>query len=116
MFRRVELINRYEVKATVKEPKHTEWYKNGLMAMSYESVVDAWIYKLRGPKHGVPRNAKFYFTEKGWAEVGREVIRAAKSSGQMYRVVRVKENSVNVVWRDKHTGYEVAVQPLKEKR
>ena len=108
MFRRIELIHEHRAKdGTI------ETHKGGLMGLSSEPVVDAWIEKLRGPRTGVPWNARFYFTEKGWREVGRAVVRACGASGQAYRVIRIKENEVDVVWRDSHTGYEVAAQPKK---
>jgi hypothetical protein len=56
-------------------------------------------------------NCRFYFTEKGWKEVGRNVVAAAQHSGQEYRIVAIKETDAEVVWRDKLMGYEVAVQP-----
>jgi hypothetical protein len=103
LFRRVELI----------DPDHN--LKHGLCGLSQEQVIDAWINKLRGPKRSIPPNAKFYFTELGWKEVGRQVIAACQQVGQAYRVIKVKEKSVNIVWRDKHAGLEVAVQPKKGK-
>ena len=86
-----------------------EAFKAGLMACGEEKVVDAWFEKLSGPgRRNIPRNAKFYFTESGWQEVGRRVIIACQQVGQAYRVLKIKENEVNVVWRDVH---EVAAQP-----
>jgi hypothetical protein len=43
------------------------------------------------------------------------VVEACGHSGQRYRVIAVKEDSVNVVWRDKVTDLEVAAQPRKRK-
>jgi len=85
------------------------------MGFSHGDVVDAWIYSLRGPDRSIPRNAKFYFTEKGWKEVGRKVVAACQRVGQDYRVIKVKHKDVHVVWKDKHTGYEVAAQPRKKR-
>jgi hypothetical protein len=87
--------------------------KHGLCGLSHEKVIDAWIDKLRGPERSIPHNARFYFTELGWKEVGRKVIESCQQVGQAYRVIRVKEKSVNVVWYDKHGGLEVAIQPKK---
>ena len=103
MFRRVELI----------DPDGK--LKHGLCGLSQEKVIDAWFDKLRGPNRSIPLNAKFYFTELGWKEVGRQVIIACQQVGQAYRVIKVKENSVNVVWRDQHSGLEVAAQPKKRR-
>jgi len=112
MYRRVELINEYGS----SRRNHFAAYKGGLTGFSHVAVVDAWFGKLRGPgKKGIPRNAKFYFTEAGWKEVGRKVVEACQQRGQKYRVIKVKENAVHVVWRDKHTDYEVAAQPKKSK-
>jgi hypothetical protein len=77
--------------------------------------MDAWFGKLRGPDRPIPKNAKFYFTEHGWREIGRHVVAACKYEEQAYRVIRVKERDVNVVWRDRHYDTEVAAQPRKKK-
>lgn len=111
MFRRIEMIGEY--KADGKENFYA--YKYGLMAGGDKEVIDAWIYQLRGPSRSIPSNAKFYFTEKGWKEVGRNVVKACQRVGQEYRIIKVKEKSVNVVWRDKHTEYEVACQPKRKR-
>lgn len=108
MFRRIELINAFTL-----DDGTVETFKHGLLGVSNEPVVDAWIDKLRGPARSLPANARFWFTEKGWAAVGRAVVHACQASGQAYRVIRVKENEVEVTWRDKYTGYEVAAQPRK---
>jgi hypothetical protein len=91
--------------------------KGGLMFPASDEVVDAWIDDLRGPvRSSLPWNCRFYFTEKGWREVGRKVVVAAQRTGQEYRVVAVKETDAQVVWRDKVRGYEVAVQPPSRRR
>ncbi len=108
VFRRIELINTFdEADGRVVMRKH------GLMGIAFAPVVDAWIGKLRGPFRTIPHNARFYFTEAGWREVGRPVVKACRRSGQDYRIIAVKEKAVAVVWRDEHTGYEVAAQPKK---
>lgn len=98
MFRRIQLINNDTIQ--------------GLCGISTEETADAWIEDLRGCKHPLPRNVRFYFTERGWRDVGRKVIIAAQKSGQKYRIISVKENSVNVLWSD---DIEVAAQPKKKK-
>lgn len=108
MFRRIELITTFP-----RKDGSQDTFKSGLMGLSPEPVVDAWIDKLRGADRSLPSNTRFYFTEKGWREVGRAVVRACGAAGQPYRVISLKENAVNVVWRDDHTGYEVAVQLRK---
>jgi len=47
------------------------------------------------------RRGKFYFTERGWAKWGRKVVDAAVATGVAYRVVAVKEASVDVRYADK---------------
>jgi hypothetical protein len=111
VFRRIELISTFSVVDNSRET-----FKSGLMGLSLTGVAEAWVDKLRGPDRSLPANARFYFTEKGWAEVGRSVIQACGQTGQDYRVIRIKEKEVNVVWRDMHTGYEVAAQPKKPRR
>ena len=119
MFRRIELV--YTRKPSDAGswrgvPGLLEHYKGGLMSGGTEEVADAWIAKLRGPYgRAIPANARFYFTERGWREVGRPVVEACGHSGQRYRVIAVKENSVNVIWRDKVTDLEVAAQPRKRR-
>ena len=110
MFRRIELINAYS-----RRDGTIETFKQGLLGISLTPVALAWIDKLRGAERSIPANARFYFTEKGWAEVGRAVVTACGQSGQDYRIIRIKENEVHVVWRDAHTGFEVAAQPKKER-
>ena len=103
MFRRIQLIN---------ELKNGDTVIHGLCGMSTDETAEAWIEDLAGCKHPLPRNVRFYFTERGWRDVGRRVIIAAQKSGQKYRIISVKENSVNVVWSD---DIEAAVQPKKRK-
>lgn len=111
MYRRIELIKTYQDTRTGE----IEHYKSGLMGISPMAVIDAWVNKLRGCEHTLPTNARFYFTEKGWREVGRKVIEACMQVEQEYKVIAIKETDAQVVWRDKHTGYEVAVQPRKKR-
>jgi len=119
MFRRIELINhRGElVGFSGHRPiRRANDYKTGLMGPTREEVVDAWVNDLRGPdKASIPTNSRFYFTEKGWDVIGRKVIAACMKIGQDYRVIAIKETDAQVVWRDKVSGYEVAVQPKKKR-
>lgn len=121
VYRRIELIHHYPD----SDPwEYGEYYptdiKLGIMGVTHYKIVDAWMPEnsqgLRGPKHGVPRNARFYFTEKGWKVLGRNVVAACKEVGQDYRVIAIKETDAQVVWRDKFTGYEVAVQPKRKRK
>ena len=80
MFRRIELIHPESVGQ--KGEVYPAW-KQGLTPVSTSEVVDAWIDDLRGPtRASLPSNCRFYFTEKGWREVGRNVVAAARRSGR----------------------------------
>jgi len=110
MFRRVEMIH----------PPSGKWFpsdwKDGLMSALSLNVIDAWIHHLRGSRRTLPPNARFYFTEKGWREIGRPVIAACQADGQRYRIIKVKETDASICWRDRHNGYEVALQPPRRNR
>jgi hypothetical protein len=121
VFRRIEFFH----EGRDSDDLELRTYVSGLMFSEVESpghhaeaegVWATWQQALRGPDRTLPQNSRFYFTEKGWREGGRSVVAAAARAGYRYRVVGVKESSVDVVWRDKHTGYEVAAQPLKARR
>ncbi|HEY5671970.1 MAG TPA: hypothetical protein VIS10_18405 [Anaerolineales bacterium] len=119
MLRRIELIHPAE-KTTLPDDSIGFFpaIKLGLMGSINPKIVEAWSDKLRGPgkrQSGIRRNARFYFTELGWKEVGRKVVEACQQVGQEYRVIKVKEGTVNVVWRDRHYGLEVAAQPRKRR-
>jgi hypothetical protein len=109
MFRRIEFI----VPGRPDDPQDHPPFLAGLMVGSQsDEVIDAWIEDLRGPtRSSLPANCRFYFTEKGWREVGSKVAAAAQRTGSAYRVIKIKETDAQVVWRDKVRGYEVAVQP-----
>ena len=114
MFRRIEII--HQQTSVVKpdgSPLTIPAIKHGLCGVTTEEVVDAWFDKLAGPKGRIPWNAKFYFTEIGWDEVGRHVVAACQRSGQEYRVIAIKENEIDVVFQDE---YEVAGQPVRRGR
>jgi hypothetical protein len=55
---------------------------------------------LRAPTIAQPR-ARFYFTERGWAQVGRHVAAAARQEGHVVKVIRRKEpRRSQIVYRD----------------
>ncbi len=117
MFRRIELINhnKHDIYDSVWGYQSRD-YKSGIMGLQTDAIADEWVYKLRGPqRRTLPANCRFYFTELGWKEVGRNVIRQCIKDQQEYRILIIKETDAQVVWRDKHTKYEVAVQPKKKK-
>jgi len=45
---------------------------------------------------------RFYFTKKGFDDFGRNIIRDIVSKGLKYRIIKVKENHVDVKYRDRH--------------
>ncbi len=59
------------------------------------------------PTRSIPQITRFFFTERGRKEIGRRVMAGCKQSGQEFRVISVKERSVDVVWGDE---YDMAVQ------
>lgn len=114
MFRRIELIHPPGVGT---DGESYPGWKQGLTPVAWPEVMDAWIDDLLGPsRSSLPPNCRFYFTEKGWREVGRKVAAAARRTSQEYRVIAIKETDAQVVWRDKVRGYEVAVQPHSKRR
>lgn len=120
MFRRIQLIGHYTNKKQwmIDEDGGSlvHHYISGLMGLSHIDIADAWANDLRGPDRSIPDNCKFFFTEKGWDKLGRNVIAACIKTGQEYRVISIKETDANVVWRDKFTGYEVAIQPKRKRK
>ncbi|MEJ2375193.1 MAG: hypothetical protein P8Y71_07115 [Pseudolabrys sp.] len=63
---------------------------------------------LRAPPLSQPR-ARFYFTERGWAQVGRHVAAAARRDGYVVKVIRRKQpRRSQVVYRD---DLQVALLP-----
>jgi hypothetical protein len=114
MFRRIEVILQGDVD---DEGQSYPPSKEGLTSVVSGPVLDAWIDDLIGPaRSSLPSNCRFYFTERGWREVGRKVVAAAQQTRQEYRVIVIKETDAQVVWRDKVRGYEVAVQPPPKRR
>lgn len=113
MFRRIEFILPGGVDDEGESyPASTE----GLMSVVSGPVADAWDDLLGPARSSLPPNCRFYFTEKGWREVGRKVVAAARRTGQEYRMLVIKETDAQIVWRDKVRGYEVAVQPPSKRR
>ena len=85
------------------------------MGAGPNELWEAWVDDLVGPDRSLPQNCRFYFTEKGWREVGRNVVAVARRIGHDYRIVAIKQTDAQVVWRDQHRGYEVAVQPPRKR-
>ena len=123
MFRRIELIHGMNaddydrmIEALQRNDETidrelTRYWKTGLMGFGNEIVTDAWV-QMPSPKRSLHRNCRFYFTEAGWRKYGRPTITACQQTNQEYRVLRIKEKSVDVVYRDE---YQVAVRPRKKR-
>jgi hypothetical protein len=59
------------------------------------------------------RRARFYFTERGWDEVGRYVASEARGKGFLMRVIRRKNPEASqIVYRD---AFQVALLHSKER-
>ena len=128
MFRRIELIEHMSRREQlrmlrrlsgvadlplriVEQITDRDW-KQGLMGLSrHETVVRAWI-QMPAPRR-LSKNTRFYFTEEGWRRYGRKTVAACQTVGQRYRVIRIKERSVDVVFRD---DVQVAVRPKKPRQ
>ena len=102
MYRRIEIIYEYN-----DSGDHS---KGGLTALAHsQEAMDAWWYTLRGV--GTGKNNRYFFTEKGWREVGRFVVKGLLRGGDRFRVITVKERSVDVMAGD---DLEVAVRFRKK--
>ncbi len=112
MFRRIESIEAGEVINGEEYPPA----KGGLLMAQGNEIFDVWINELPGTDRTLPPNCRFYFTEKGWREIGRKVAAVARQTGRDYRVLAIKETDAQVVWRDRFKGLEVAVQWLYSRR
>ena len=115
MFRRIELIDEMSeddyrsfmesVRQSVDDPDYSivkdnpRFRKSGLTGFGHPAVWDAWG-QMNNPRWSINRNVRFYFTEEGWRRYGRKTIDVCQQIGQRYRVIRIKENAVDVVYRD----------------
>ena len=111
MFRRIELIaemgateyeNMIHAMQQSGEPIGREvmrFWKSGLMGTGNFTVSDAWV-KLNNPRRDIFKNCRFYFTEAGRRRHGRPTVAACQQTGQLYRVLSIKEKSVEVVYHD----------------
>lgn len=123
MFRRIELIDEIDaegyrnliqaMRERIGDPDYPiekevpRFWKSGLTGYGNPAVWDAWV-EMNSPRRSINKNVRFYFTEAGWQRYGRKTIEACQQVGQRYRVLRIKENSVDVVYRDE---FQVAVRP-----
>jgi len=96
MYRRIELV--------------TGPFKHGLMGIAPLDVIEAWIDLPQAPKH-LNKNCRFYWTEYGWKLYGSKTVGACKKAGQKFRILTVKECSVDLFYKDK---WQVAIRPRKQ--
>jgi hypothetical protein len=109
VYRRIELISSWP--APEEDGSPAVEIKGGLCFIpAKEGVADAWT-GLSVPSKRINKNSRFYFTEKGWDVYGRATIKACQRNKQRYRVLAMKEHSVDVVYRDEN---QVVVRPRKK--
>lgn len=109
MYRRIELITHEPVDMI---DRNVLDIKGGLCFIPVkEGVAEVWM-NMPAPNKPVRKNCRFYFTEKGWDVYGRKIINACQKVGQEYRVKRIKENSVDVFYKDE---IQVVVRPLRKR-
>ncbi len=108
MYRRIELISHLPVDL----PDIKSWdVKGGICYIPVkDGVYQVWM-DMPAPKKRIRKNCRFYFTEKGWDIYGRAIVKACQRVGQEYRVIRVKENAVDVVYKDE---IQAVVRPLRK--
>lgn len=86
-------------------------WKHGLTGIGGNGeVADAWI-DMKGPRRRLFKNCRFYFTDEGWRRYGRPTVAACLRTGQRFRVIAIKEKSMDVVYRDE---IQVAVRPKRK--
>ena len=128
MFRRIELFDEMSeehyrnfieaVRHSINDPdytvekENTRFRKSGLVGSGSPVVWDAWL-RMNSPRRQVNKNVRFYFTEEGWRRYGRKTIEVCQQVGQRYRVLRIKENAFDVIYRDE---FQVAVRPRRKSR
>ncbi len=106
MYRRIELINE---KGRIKGGLMSGY--GDLSGKAVNDIFFAWANELPGPKgKGTNKNNRYFFTEFGWNRLGRRTIAACLRYGQKFRIVKIKEKSVDILYKDK---YQVAVRPRK---
>lgn len=123
MFRRIEFIKTLSAEGHRKliaamaergaayDGDVTRFWKTGIVASNPDAVTDAWS-SMNVPRRTLFKNCRFYFTEVGWKRFGRPTITACQQTGTPYRVITIKEKSVDVFYRDEN---QVAVRAKRKK-
>lgn len=109
MYRRIELISHLP---SIDEKERIWHFKGGICFIVCNlDVALSWI-DMPAPRKEIRKNCRYYFTEKGWDLYGRKIIKACMRTGQDYRVLKVKENAVEPLYKD---DIQVVVRPLKKR-
>lgn len=110
MYRRIEFIGSCEFfPDESSQESRTHSFKVG--AVHYSPACEVMCDKgLPDPTHWVAANKsrRYYFTEKGWCQVGRHIIHKLKKDGIRFRILKVKHREVDVLYADE---YQVIVRP-----
>lgn len=128
MFRRIELIRELSpaeaaLLAEVEQGhEHLDvaaldrFCKSGLTGGGNDSVGftvwDTWS-TMNSPRRTINKDCRFFFTEAGWCRYGQATITACQQMGQKYRVIAIKEKSVDVLYRDE---VQVAIRQRKKRQ
>ena len=114
MFRRIEWIGEVPIDDWLTESEEniadfgfTRYFKYGITQALEGDVLRAWG-EINVPRRAINHNCRFYFTEAGWKRYGRPTVAACRKCNVVYRVLAVKEHSVEVIYRDE---WQVAVRP-----
>jgi hypothetical protein len=107
MYRRIQLINHIRQ----KDGSVDHLISGICFTIQTSEVAESWI-DLNTPRRRLNKNLRFYFTEAGWEKYGRAIVAACQRSGQGYRVLRTKERSVDVFYKDE---WQVAVRVRKRR-
>jgi hypothetical protein len=112
MYRRIELISHLPVENVENMDRIMFDIKGGICFVPQkEGIFEVWM-DMPIPRKSIRKNCRFYFTEKGWDVYGRAIVKACQKVGQEYRVIRIKENSVEVFYEDE---IQVMVRPLRKR-
>lgn len=118
MFRRIEIIyviGRHKVPTPLTQLPRKKimwqdiWVKTGLNPLG----LLLKFYGVKAPDDiHTNKRIKFFFTEKGWEIAGRKILKVIKHLEINYRVLSIKQKSVDVIYWDK---LQVAVRPRQRK-
>jgi hypothetical protein len=109
MYRRIELISHLPIDVEGVYRKMLD-IKGGICSPQHYEVIEVW-HDMPIPRKRIWKNCRFYFTERGWKVYGRAIVKACQKVGQEYRVICIKENSVDAFYKDE---IQVVVRPLKK--